>query len=67
MHATNGQFSPDGKWIAYSSPESGRVEIYVAPVSGQGGRTMCRRLVESSRGGGETAKSFFISTARATQ
>jgi eukaryotic-like serine/threonine-protein kinase len=25
----NGQFSPDGKWVAYSSNESGRWEIYV--------------------------------------
>jgi Tol biopolymer transport system component len=26
---TSGQFSPDGKWIAYSSDESGRREVYV--------------------------------------
>src|SRR5262249_31779735 len=26
---TQGQFSPDGKWIAYASNESGRYEIYV--------------------------------------
>ena len=25
----NGQFSPDGKWVAYSSNESGRWEVYV--------------------------------------
>jgi dipeptidyl aminopeptidase/acylaminoacyl peptidase len=40
------QFSPDGRWIAYQSDESGRVEIYVQPflragrkvrVSGSGG------------------------------
>jgi dipeptidyl aminopeptidase/acylaminoacyl peptidase len=37
--ATNGQFSPNGKWIAYSSAESGRTEIYVASASGQGART----------------------------
>ncbi len=29
-------FSPDGKWIAYSSNESGRSEIYVGSSSGQG-------------------------------
>jgi serine/threonine protein kinase len=28
-----GQFSPDGKWIAYRSDESGRSEIYVQPFS----------------------------------
>jgi Tol biopolymer transport system component len=42
-----GQFSPDGKWVAYTSDESGRNEIYVRgfpdsgakfPVSHGGGR-----------------------------
>ena len=27
-------FSPDGRWLAYSSRETGRVEVYVASVSG---------------------------------
>jgi Tol biopolymer transport system component len=31
------QFSPDGKWIAYESDESGRYEIYVQPWSGSHG------------------------------
>jgi Tol biopolymer transport system component/predicted Ser/Thr protein kinase len=47
---TDGQFSPDGRWIAYTSDESGRNEVYVTtnpagteprprwPVSNQGGR-----------------------------
>ena len=34
----NGQFSPDGRWIAYSSDESGRSEIYVMPFPGTGGK-----------------------------
>jgi serine/threonine protein kinase len=34
----NGQFSPDGKWIAYQSNESGRYEIYVQPFPGPGGK-----------------------------
>jgi hypothetical protein len=33
-----GTFSPDNKWIAYASDESGREEIYVVPFPGQGGR-----------------------------
>jgi Tol biopolymer transport system component len=46
FNETNAQFSPDGRWIAYQSDESGRVEIYVQPflragrkvrVSGNGG------------------------------
>ena len=28
---TNAQISPDGRWLAYESDESGRVEIYVRP------------------------------------
>ena len=33
-----GQFSPDGKWIAYQSNESGRFEIHVQPFPGPGGK-----------------------------
>jgi serine/threonine-protein kinase len=32
------QFSPDGRWIAYDSNESGREEIYIRPFPGPGGR-----------------------------
>ena len=32
----NAHFSPDGRWIAYSSDESGRPEIYVQPFPGPG-------------------------------
>ena len=34
---TQGQFSPDGRWVAYASNESGKWEIYVAPFPGPGG------------------------------
>jgi Tol biopolymer transport system component/tRNA A-37 threonylcarbamoyl transferase component Bud32 len=33
------QFSPDGKWIAYQSNESGRYEIHIQPFPGPGGHT----------------------------
>ena len=33
------QISPDGRWVAYMSPESGRQEIYVAPFPGPGRQT----------------------------
>ena len=32
----DGQFSPDGKWVAYESNESGRPEIYIQPFPGPG-------------------------------
>ncbi len=31
-------FSPDGRWLAYSSNESGRDEVYVRPFPGPGGK-----------------------------
>jgi Tol biopolymer transport system component/predicted Ser/Thr protein kinase len=34
----NGQFSADGKWVAYQSDESGRLEIYAQPFPGPGTR-----------------------------
>jgi Tol biopolymer transport system component len=41
-------FSPDGRWIAYVSDESGQSEVYVAAASGQGGKWQI-----SSEGGAE--------------
>ena len=35
---TMGQFSPDGRFVAYVSTESGRAEVYVAPFPGPGGK-----------------------------
>ncbi len=31
-------FSPDGRWIAYQSNESGRPEVYIRPFPGPGGK-----------------------------
>jgi eukaryotic-like serine/threonine-protein kinase len=44
------QFSPDGRWLAYGSDESGRPEIYVQPYPGPGGKWQI-----SSDGGTEPA------------
>jgi serine/threonine protein kinase len=38
FNEVNGQFSPDGHWVAYTSNESGRNEIYLAPFPGTGGK-----------------------------
>ena len=35
----DGEFSPDGKWIAYQSNDSGRFEIYLQPFLREGPRT----------------------------
>ncbi|MGH9316914.1 MAG: protein kinase domain-containing protein, partial [Thermoanaerobaculia bacterium] len=45
---SHGQFSPDGRWVAYASNESGKREIYVAPFPGPGGNWKV-----SSAGGSE--------------
>jgi eukaryotic-like serine/threonine-protein kinase len=45
-NANNGQISPDGKWVAYASDESGNWEIYVTSFPGAAGKW------QVSRGGG---------------
>jgi Tol biopolymer transport system component/tRNA A-37 threonylcarbamoyl transferase component Bud32 len=44
------RFSPDGRWLAYVSDESGRFEIYVQPYPGPGGKWQI-----STEGGTEPA------------
>jgi len=43
----NGQFSPDGKFVAYASNETGNWEVYASPFPGFGSKW------QVSRGGGE--------------
>jgi len=43
----NGQFSPDGKWVAYASNETGKWEIYVTSFPGARGKW------QITKGGGE--------------
>ena len=53
----NPQVSPDGKWIAYSSNETGRSEIYVRPFPDGPGRIRCRSTAACFRGGAAMAGS----------
>ena len=57
------EFSPDGRWMAYVSDESGRDEVYVQPFPGPGasGRSPTRG-VRSLCGHG-TANSFSTGVA----
>jgi hypothetical protein len=34
----DGRFSPNGRWVAYISDESGQLEVYVRPFPGPGSR-----------------------------
>ena len=36
FNETTGRLSPDGRWLAYLSDESGRYEVYVRPFPGPG-------------------------------
>jgi serine/threonine protein kinase/Tol biopolymer transport system component len=58
----NAQFSPDGKWVAYESDESGHQEVYVQPFPSTGAKWQV-----SNKGGvqprwrGDGRELFFIS------
>jgi serine/threonine protein kinase len=39
MAQSDGRISPDGRWLAYTSTESGKSEVYVQPYPGPGART----------------------------
>lgn len=43
---SNGMFSPDGRWVAFQSSETGRAEVYVQAFPGAG------KKVQVSTGGG---------------
>ncbi len=43
------KFSPDGRWLAFLSDESGREELFIAPFPGPGAKR------QVSKGGAETA------------
>ncbi len=38
FHEFDAVFSPDGKWLAYASDETGRNDVYVRPRTGPGGK-----------------------------
>jgi len=43
MRGANGRFSPDGRWLAYESVESGRNEVYVQPLPATGAKWLISR------------------------
>jgi serine/threonine protein kinase/Tol biopolymer transport system component len=47
FNETQGAFSPDGRWIAFVSDESGTAEIYAAPFPGPG----AKRLISTKQAG----------------
>jgi Tol biopolymer transport system component len=51
FNEANGQFSPDGRWIAYTSNESGVPEVYVRPFSATSPATGGAKWLVSVGGG----------------
>ncbi len=53
-------FSPDGRWLAYHSNESGNYEVYVRPFPAREASGKFPQEAVSSPSGRATARSFFI-------
>jgi Tol biopolymer transport system component len=59
----NGQFSPDGKWVAYASNETGKWEIYVTSFPEAQGRWQISTAGgEQPRWRGDGKELFFVSS-----
>jgi hypothetical protein len=76
---TRARFSPDTRWIAYTSDESGRAEVYVAPFPQEGAETVTaaaagtvRKELVSLNGGvsprwrGDSREVFYLEPATGT-
>jgi hypothetical protein len=62
--AHDGQFSPDGRWVAYQSDESGRSEIYLQPFPGPGERIQVSAGGTQVRWARRSAELFYIGADR---
>ena len=69
FNESSGRFSPDGRWIAYTSDESGRDEIYIREFSSgsaQGSGDAAGRWLISKGGGtgprwrGDSKELFYV-------
>jgi Tol biopolymer transport system component len=57
------RFSPDGRWVAYQSNETGRFEIYVRPFPGPGGQWQLSTLGGTQPRWGRNGKELFYLAA----
>jgi hypothetical protein len=70
FNEVNGQFSPDGRWIAYESDESTPAQVYVQGFPNSRGKVQMgsfrfRPRAAAARDGAAPAKSFSISVRTA--
>ena len=57
----SGRFSPDGRFVAYVSDESGRPEIYIEPLPRTGSKWMVsRRRGDAPRWSGDGREVFYV-------
>src|SRR6185503_18852966 len=56
LDQSDGHLSPDGRWLAYVSNESGSPEVLVRPVSLGAGAPVLGESVVVSRGGGKSPR-----------
>ena len=60
FNETEAKFSPDAKWIAYRSNETGRGEVWVQSFRRRERDSKCPPRAHRGRVGGATARSCFI-------
>src|SRR5262249_3302724 len=58
-------FSPDGRWLAYASDESGRDEVYVEPYPSSGGRQQISPAGGSQPAWSRDGRELFYTTTNA--
>ena len=61
------EFSPDGRWLVYSSDESGRDEVYVRPYPGPGHAIQISTVGGSSPGWSRDGSEIFYHTQAASR
>ena len=57
------EISPDGKWIAYESAETGQLEVYVQPYPGSGGKWQVSNGAATARDGRPMGKRYSFAGA----
>jgi hypothetical protein len=60
-------FSPDGRWLAYTSDHEGRFEVYVSPSSGLGGAVKISRRGGMEPGWARNGKQLFFRSIGQTE
>ena len=64
---TDGRVSPNGRWLAYVSTESGRSEVYVRTLIGGTGRSRISTDGGVPRWRGDGRELFYIATESTVQ